>query len=274
MTSFQKVIKYAALALALLIVCGIISAIVNIGLGIVHFIDSDSVNANTKSDSYQFTDVSDLNIKVDAGVLDIRTGSGFAVEAKNVPQDFKCEVTDGVLTIRSEFSVHSFFPFWDNKESEIIVYLPKDFVAGTADINLSAGKTLIKGLSCDTLRIETGAGEFTADNITAKDCVYDGGVGNTEMNGVSFAGLDLKAGVGKVSIDGLITGNSRIECGVGELTLNINASADDYTLRLKTGIGKMELNGETVTNNYNTGTGPHLLEINGGIGKAEITFGK
>lgn len=292
MNSFQRIIKYCAIALAIVLAIGIISAIVNLVLGLVNLSSGRAFQGNifTFHHRYEaeevktidftdtFTDVRSLNIDNSTGELKIKVGDTFKVEAENVLEGFKARVNgNGELTINDNDSGISFFSFHfrgiNNPNSKITVYLPEGFVAEEARISTGAGTVTIDELNAEYLSISAGAGNIKGSNLTADKVKLEGGVGQVTLDEVDFNDADFDCGVGNLNIQGVLTGDSKCECGVGEVRMELNGDVNDYDLDVESGIGTVRVNGSRISEDYEgNNSAENSIEIDGGVGNVTINI--
>ncbi len=291
MNTFQKIIKYCAIAFAIILAIGIITSIAGAATAIVNlvsnrFVHRDSIDVDFHEDrkrsskdlTKSFQDVKNLDIDIDTGSLQIVNGNTFRVEAENVSDDFEAKVTsNGTLILREKMRRFNFlwfnFDLSNNLNSRIILYLPDDFVSKETKINNGAGKVTIEGLKTKELSISAGAGNMDGSMIKADKVELNGGVGSISFKEIDFGDMDLDCGVGNVLIEGKVTGDSTIDCGVGNVDLNLIGSAEDYDFDIEAGVGRVRLNGERISKEYRRNNGAaSSIEIDGGVGDVEINF--
>lgn len=280
MNSFQRVIKYLAIAFAILLAVGIISAIASFVTNIISGVTGGfrfSDNRKRIDFAEDFTDVDSVDIKNAAGTLTIKTGDTFRVEAENVLQDFTAGLTpNGTLTIREKgaFSFHWFnFNGFINSTSRITVYLPEDFVADDVKLDSGAGNVVINRLQTDSLTINCGAGSVSGSDMVAEDANIDCGVGNVTMTDVSLKDADINGGVGNLKLIGDLFGDSEVGCGVGEVDLELSGSEEDYDLNIDAGLGSVRVNGEKISKSFrNRNDADNSLKVSGGVGSVNIDF--
>lgn len=284
MSSFQKTIKYIAIAFAILLAVGIISGIANAAFAVVSAVVggigySEKEAEKGKTDvTDTFTDVKSLDINNSTGKLMIKIGDTFKVEAKDVSKNFKAEVqSDGTLKIsENEKGIHFFwfdFDGFDNPNSKITLYLPEDFVAEEVNIDTGAGNVTIDRLQTDRLIISAGAGNITAQNLGASDFDLDGGVGNVTLDNVKITDADFECGVGNLSVEGILLGDTRIDCGVGNVNLDLAGNSNEYDLDVDSGVGTIRLNGEKISDNYKIDQNrENSIRIDGGVGDVRINM--
>lgn len=275
MSTFQKVIKYASITLAVFLTVGILSGIVGVISGVISIFSNgeDEYKLNYVKD---FTDVEQLDISNGVGEITIRPGDGFKVEGRNVSKNFKAYVNNGTLIVEEKDSDKKFFWFIfgsGNNKSSVTVYVPSDFNAKKIKIDSGTGKITLEDLSTDYLQINGGVGEINGQNITAKAVKAKGGVGDMTFRDVNFTDVDFDNGVGDLEIDGIIIGKSEFECGVGNIKLNINGNRKDYALIFDDNLGSIRVNGQKVSSEYRDSfSAKHTISIDGGVGDVKIDF--
>jgi DUF4097 and DUF4098 domain-containing protein YvlB len=278
MSSFQRVIKYVAIAFAVLLAVGIISGIASAAINIISAVTGKSFfgyNEKRIDFSSDFIGVESLDISNSAGNMYIVVGDTFRVEAENVLDSFQAEVTgNGTLTVSEDDKAFQWFNFlnFGNHKSKITVYLPEDFVADKAYINTGAGDLQIDKLNSEDLAINAGAGNVRGNNMTAERTKIDGGVGNITLSGVSFTEANLQCGVGSMKLDGELQGDNKLDCGIGDIDLELKGDREDYDIDIDSGIGTIRVDGKKVSELDQDNDAMNSIKVNGGIGKVNIDF--
>jgi len=286
MSSFQKTIKYCAIAFAIILGVGIISGIANAVFAVVSVVsgggfithnNNNNNNEKTIDFSKTYSDVRSLDLDNATGELKIRIGETFKVEAENVSESFEAKVSsDGKLTITENNKIEFFwfqFDGFNSPNSKITVYLPADFVAEEAKINTGAGTVSVEGLKTEYLMISAGAGNISGSNLVADEVKIEGGVGNVQFSDVNFTDADFDCGVGNLDIGGVLLGENKIDCGIGEVDLNLKGDVDDYELNIDSGVGTVRLNGEKIRDSHNSNNwAQHSIKVNGGVGNVKINI--
>lgn len=282
MTSFQKVIKYCAIAFAILLAIGIISGIASAVFGVVSAISGNMGytfhDRKTIDVTETFTGVKSLDIDNSTGNLKIETGETFQIVAERVSESFEAKVSgDGVLRLYEDESDFKFFGInfdgLESPNSKITLYLPADFVAEETKIETGAGAVSIEGLQTEYLYISAGAGNITGSNVSAGKVKIDGGVGNVDLEEVVFEDADFDCGVGNLDIQGVLTGKNEIDCGVGGVSLDLAGDLEDYDLDIDAGVGTIRINGEKISGEANIDNhGGNSIKIDGGVGDVRINI--
>lgn len=273
MNTFQKIIKYAAIAFAIILTVGILSGLVGVVATVVTVFDG--VEDETIDFSEDFTGVESLDIDSKYGKLSIKPGDQFRVEATNVSDKFRAKVNNGTLIVDELDFKFLWFDFGKTirRNARVTIYVPENFNAKRIEIDNGAGEVIVENLSTDVLIVNAGVGEITGHNISARTVKASGGVGDIKFTDVNFTDVEFDSGVGDVRLDGIITGDSEFDCGIGNVEIVINGSREDYNLDIDSGIGSIKINGSKISSNYKDNyKSDHSISINGGIGSVEINF--
>lgn len=265
MTSFQKVIKYLAVGLALFICITILTGVV-VGIksifenfNIIKEDDTDYNEVIKYNDEFQY-----LDINLNSSNLIIKTGNKFSVETfdKNIKiykEDDKLKVVDKNKKVINR------------KIKDFIVTIPQNYNFKAVEINTGAGKVNVDGINTNLLEMNLGAGKTVLNNINSNKSIIETGAGSVKINNSNLNDLNLKLGAGKIDINAIITGNSYIESGIGELNLLLNLPLSDYTFEFEKGIGELKFNNGVIKNNeVIIGGGPNSIKVEGGIGSINI----
>lgn len=264
MTTFQKIIKYLAMAFAVYLIVNIIGGILSLfGLFDV-FLGKDS--AAEKATTYTVSpDITALDIDISTADVTITQGERFSVESNL--NDLNVKEKDGVLILKEDrgFSTH--------KGGTLKLYLPEHTVLEEADIETGAGTLTVDTLSADELTFELGAGEAEIENLQAtKRAVIDGGAGSIAIHGGSLKNLDLDMGVGEINLTAALSGNNKLDLGVGESNLTLIGSKEEYDLDIEKGIGSVTIDGEDLDDYIGSTGGQNRVSIDGGVGEIHVYF--
>lgn len=274
MNTFQRTIKYLAMAFAIVLTIGILTTIVNVVSGLVYTFNGDE--DGTIDYSMDFTDVSQLDISHELGKLNLKVGSGFRVEARNVSDGFRANLSNGTLVIGNSTHIKKllWFDFGTSRSKSVVnVYVPKDFVADRIKIDSGFGNMSLEDISAEDLIIDAGVGNIKGSNLSAKKVEIDGGVGEVDFTNVNFTDLDLNHGVGNIKIDGVILGKSEIDGGIGGIKLGVRGAREDYAIRISAGLGRVRVNGKKFNSDYNdTYNADNIIKIDGGLGEVDLVF--
>lgn len=260
MTSFQKVIKYCALGLAILLIVSIAGGVLRLAaaLGAFRSGSSEEPVENRWSGSTAFTD---LELELRSLELEIKEGEGFSLES-NSPH----------ITVKEQGSTLIVREKKNNfKNGKLTLCIPKDHSFRKVEIDAGAGEFLIQSLSAEVLDLDLGAGEAIIENLAVtKRAEIDGGAGKLTVCNGAIRDLDVDMGVGQLSVTARLTGTSMVDCGVGKTVLNLIGIREDYQLHLDKGIGTATFNGEPMRDQVVYGDSNCVVNIDSGIGPIEI----
>ena len=268
MTTFQKVIKYLALALAIFLIVTIIGGIITGLTGVSYLLSGKNDKVVGEMQNFSIDgEISSLSVDLSGAELKIKTADNFSVESNHKYISVKTD--SGKLRISETKRFFAVSP----KGLTVILSVPKDFVFDNAMIDTGAGKVEIETLACDVLELSLGAGKADIKNLTANSrAEIDGGAGELNIDGGKLCNLNLDMGVGKLTLKSRIEGKSDLDYGVGETDLILLGSKDDYKIELDKGIGEARLDGESMRDDSVYGSGENFIEIDGGIGEINIEF--
>ena len=268
MNSVQKVIKYLALAFAILLTVSIIGGIITGLTGISYVLSGKNNNTVGEMQIYPIEgEISSLSVTLSGAEFKINTADKFSVESNH--KYISVKDNNGKLCISETKKLFAVSP----KGATVILNVPENFVFNEATIDTGAGKVEIETLSCDVLKLSLGAGKADIKNLTANSRAdIDGGAGKLSIDGGKLCNLNLDMGVGKLMLKSRIEGKSDLDYGVGETNLTLLGSREDYKIELDKGIGEAKLAGEDMKDDFVYGTGENTIEIDGGIGSINIDF--
>lgn len=264
MNTFQRIIKYAALALAFSIIVSILSLLFGFISSISEiFVSSVSTEISTElSTDYIGSQINSLEIDLKEVSLYIIKGNSFNVKTNT--DKITSAVINGELKIKDKSSKYS-----KNKIVELTI--PENVILNEIDIEVGLGKNNIELLNANNIKLELGAGKMTINNINAyTNFEVDGGSGEINIMNANVSNMEIDMGVGLTTFEGTLKGNNKIEAGIGELIINLKDSIDNYRFDVNKAIGSIKVNNNEISNNTIYGTGVNLLKIDGGIGSIKI----
>ena len=265
MTSWQKAIKYAAIAFAIFLCFSIIGGIASAAVSGFSYVFAKSESPGEMRDYTISSDITDLKIQIKASALSIKTGEHFKLQSNGKNLDIEEE--NGLLRITEKNRHLGFY----NSDAVLELCLPEGTALNTVQIEAGAGKVTINQLTSGTLSLTFGAGEVNMKHLTATNTSkINGGAGEITVQDGHFKDLDLNMGVGKLNLHAKFTGNCDFDLGIGTSNITLLGNMDEYCIRTKKGIGEITLDGKAVSNNTSTGSGPNNIKINGGIGEIHL----
>ena len=274
MTTLQKVIKYLALAFAIFLTVSIVGGILSaVGLLGSLFSDDDAEWGDVIGETKTYTvssEISDLNIQINAADFYIKEGKGFSVESnlKNLEVDEK----NGCLTLKdlTKIKLNGSNAY---ENAVLTIYVPVGTVFDNVNIKTGAGRFTVDSLSAATIGFELGAGDVTISKLIAeKSANIEGGAGRITISDGAIKNLDLEMGLGQLNLTSALMGDCNLDSGVGEMNVTLLGSKDDYELDIEKGIGNITVDGKNVTDFGSSGNGANEVDIHGGVGAINVRF--
>lgn len=285
MTTFQKIIKYAAIAFGAYLCVIIISAIVlaittifgiTIGMNTIEESFNNSNQEVIKSLNYEYIGIEKLDFELGMCKLNIQNDETLTdkikVEMKNTSDKMYCKQNGNELKIEDDKNVSMNFFKSRNIVPEITIYIPEKQEFVNVDLNVSINDVNIEKLTAEKAKIETGGGRCIIKDITAKQLDIEGGAGETIIENSKADKLELDAGVGSTVITTEILNVADIDAGVGRLELNLLGSKEKYMIRPSVGIGGIIVDNQSVENKKTIGNGDRRINIDAGVGEVVVNF--
>lgn len=273
------------------VIAGVLAVTGAVMMGCAFVQRANHPDGKTWTDSFEEFD----NIELKAGFCTVHVepvgeDEECRIDFVNMPKDTEAYVDGDTLVIddniekRNHFRIISFGDF-DWQIGELTIYLPeKDY----DKIKLSMGvmdSSIIEGISCDTLILETGVGDVDlTDTVILKDFEADFGTGDCTMRDVTVKGksdidfgvgtfraddvqmmqkCDLDMGTGDCDISDSLFGGLELDSGVGDVTLNSTELKGDVNISLGTGDMEFDLIGDPMDFNFRADDGIGDVTIDG-----------
>lgn len=265
MTTFQKVIKYLAMAFAVFLTVSIIGGLLSaVGL-FSGFTADDAVLEDTRVYEVR-SEIQSLDIQINAADFAIKQAEAFSVESNlkylSVSED------DGVLTIKEEKKYTATYT-----DALLTLYIPAGAAFDKINIITGAARLTAEPLIAESVKLQLGAGDVRIESLTASvKADIEGGAGKITVDSGTLNDLELKMGVGELNLTAALLGSSELTFGVGESNLTLLGSKDDYRVEVEKGLGNITVDGKSVTDFGNSGSGENHVEIEGGIGRIDLRF--
>lgn len=266
MTSWQKAVKYSAIAFAICLCVSIFNGIFG-AIGLV-FNTLDGKDNAGKMKTYNISsNIQELKLDINAARLVIANSDTLRVESNN--KYLKVTEQDGCLIINETERNYSDM----NGKIEVTLYLPEDIVLKNANISTGAGQVKIDRLAAENLYLELGAGQVNIDTLEAY-CTSQiiGGAGQMILSNGALQNLKLDMGVGELRFTSALKGDCEFDMGVGAAHITLIGSENDYRIELDKGLGDARINGQSLSDGAVCGNGANSIEVEGGIGEIRINF--
>lgn len=271
MTIAQKVIKYWAIALAVLLTVMIVGLIIKAVVFIGGSFTEEDVIGELQN-YYTSSDVQRLDIEINAADVYVKEGETLLVESNL--KNLKVEEKNGCLTIKDSTKVRrQLFDSNTFKEAVFTLYVPEGTVFDEINLTTGAVRLTVDVLSAKTIDLKLGAGDVSIGSLFAsKSADIEGGAGRITVSGGSLNGLDLEMGVGELNLTSALSGECKLELGIGASNITLIGNSEDYELEVEKGIGSIYVDGKAVTDFGSSGNGTAEVKISGGIGEINVRF--
>ena len=268
MTTAQKCIKYCAIALAILLIVSIFTGILTGITSLLYlFGGSDSEMPTDMQEIYTGDVPRALDMEIRAAAVRIQQGEKFSVSSNH--KKIVAKLDGDTLEIedkRNGVSVGA-------EDAAILITIPEDAVFKAFFLEIGAGDIDIASLTANTIELDIGAADFTAEYLSAKTRIdADLGAGNFRLASGYLCMPDFDLGVGKTALTATMIGEGDFDCGVGDLALTVYGAPSSYTVYANRGIGRFTVDGESVSDGDVIGSGENTLRISGGIGNVDVSF--
>ena len=202
-----------------------------------------------------------LDIKINAADFYIELSDKFSIESNLKDLSIK------------EVVVHKIEKSVSYTDAIFKLYIPNDIVFEEVDIESGAGRFTLNSLSAKSIELEFGAGQVNIASINASSSIdIEGGAGEINISSGSLNNLSLKMGVGSLNLTATLNGKSNLEFGVGESNMTLIGSKDDYSFNIKAGIGSISIDGKAYSEFNNNKNAQNEIIIKGGVGALNVSF--
>lgn len=276
MKTTQRIIKYFAILLAILIIISIVSALLfglNIFSGILGLTkenisnkENSEILTSVETEKYfENRQINNMKIELYYANLIIEVGNNFHVQTNTNNIEYKQSNNQLVVKEKNANLFNS------NNQRTITITIPVDTVLDTVSIEAGAGEIQIEKMATKNLDLEIGAGTVNITDLqVTQKAKIEGGAGRLEMLSGEIANLDLEMGIGDLILATSLSGNNKIDAGIGKLELTLTDGLDNYVIRANKGIGSIKIDGNEINNNVEYGNGAIYLKVDGGVGSVDI----
>lgn len=247
MRSTQKVIKYVAMAFAILLTVGIITAIIEIislfAGGIGGWNEADISEYKT----FDYAIVETIKLDAHAGSYIIETGDVDEIQISYNRESIDVSMeNDTTLKIKSDK-----FMFRGSNNEKIKIIIPKAMDLKKLDLDIGVGEIEVSNIETAIGKINLGVGSIKVKNSTMVEGSIDLGIGEINFTGRSD--------------------NLYLDNGIGEITATIIGNIDDYSVKADAGLGDETVNNNS-SGNYSNSSAEKKIVADLGIGDIKITF--
>lgn len=274
MTSFQRIIKYCATALAIFLIVTIIgggvTAILTVtGIKSIKNEIEENKEQFSQLEEYIVADKSPESLYIEVGAANMAIEKGDKFTVRYAGTNFSFSEEEDKLKIESNGGSLFSLGF----TGQLVITVPEKISFKKVSVSAGAGDIYIESLVCDSLELDLGAGRMDVDYIRVnKDAEFDGGAGEMIIADGSISNLELSSGVGKTDATVHLKGKNTLEAGIGDTKITLKGKKENYTISAETGIGDFRVDGKRVADGDIIGDGKDIVEIEGGIGAVRVRF--
>lgn len=231
MSTAQRIIRYFAIGLAVLITVSIISgAIALVSMISGGFGGREKPDEELKyAESFGNEPLTSLKLEIGATSLTVKEGEP-AVKTNN--PDISWSLKDGTLTVKEKKRNVS---FGNNYSYDLEIYIPQGTELDVVDIVAGVGEISISSLTMNTLRLVLGIGEADLSLSIKEGADIDCGIGKmslTLLGGRDDYTLTVSKGIGEMTVDEKQLRNDTT-VGDGDAKIQINGGIGDITVEFE-----------------------------------------
>ena len=267
MKPWQTLVKYCAIALAVILIVNIAFWSLT-AFGFIFRLSSSGTSDEAEVYSFDSDVIDCLDVDIAAAHVTLHADPGDKIIVKSNIKNLTAKDSGSTLKVKEKQG-----PFTVTESDAFVeIIYPIDFIFEKVDIFSGAGKLGIHSLTAKEFDLELGAGDTSIDRLTVtKEADIDGGAGNLSFTRTEITDLDLDMGVGRLSFNVILNGKNQISLGIGEAILDFYDDAERYYFDVEKGIGEIEYYG-TDESNFKRADQESFVKIEGGIGKITVRF--
>lgn len=222
------------------------------------------------------TGIENLDIEVGGCILEAKTSKddSFYIEV-NKAYKFQGYVEDATLYIKASNGAKT----WNKMGScTITLYVPRDFMFGTVEVELGAGVLEFSDLRAgDCISLEVGAGQIGIDNLQSNELNLEIGAGEIELENMEVWGeLAAEIGMGNFEAHGTVYADANIQCSMGNVDLELAGGETSYNYIVECAMGNIDIGNHSYSGlaketSINNGAGV-TVEIQCAMGNVSVSF--
>jgi len=274
MNGIQKVIKYCAMAFAILLSVVILGSIVMAVAGVsTGLFGVDSVVSGNKervrlSEAYSVEAATNMGIEkilVDCNAeIVLEQGETLSIEAVDVTEDYEIRCADGVFGIvqdRPDFTIHWLWFDDISAREKVVVTVPAEFPLEQIKVVSGSGAVSVSDAEAENVILDSGSGRVTVNEVKATGFLVDSGSGKVSVANTIASEFELVSGSGAVSIENSELGELLLDTGSGAVSMKQIEAKD---AKVDTGSGSVAITGTlTGTCEFETGSGSLTIGLDG-----------
>ena len=217
MSTFQKVIKYVAIAFALFLAITIVKFGIDIAYVVVQSIGSAKVEEKYSEATFS-QNSTELDINLSISSLTIKHGESFRYES-NV-NGLEYNQVDNKLIIKDNNKNNMF----KSNNSYVILYVPEGLIFDKVSIKMGVGKLDIEDVSLNNVNFDLGIGKAIINSDLSGHNVIKCGIGELDLNlnlDNDQYTFDLEKGIGSIKVNEVsVSDDGRIGNGINYISVD------------------------------------------------------
>ena len=208
-------------------------------------------NQETKQgtvEKYQVSSAGVEELKLDLGgcvfAMEESEDDDFWVEARNVDK-LQAYVDGDTLHLVS--TKNGSIKGSDIKKTEVILYVPADFVFDKAKLDLGAGVLKAETFAAEKIEFKLGAGEVEVNHLDCDALELKVGAGSVRIKDASIGKVKSEVGAGSIEINGSIDGDAEFSCSAGNIDIALSNDYNDFDYKVDCSAGNVQLGDKKYT---------------------------
>lgn len=241
--------------------------------GAEHSVTKETDETDGETYRYEIGEARNLDIDISAAEIlftESESDNAVAVTLYDCKKNYYTGEVKGD-TLHIEYELEN-VAYYGDDHAKIVIAIPTGMEFDDIDIDMGAANAIfeLSDVSCNTLRMDVGAANVTAEEFHVKE-LFDVsvGAGNLEIKDGFYKNINLSCGMGSADMQGAVSGNVMASCGMGDMDIRLEGNPEAYNYNLSCGMGDMTVNGVK----YSGIAGEQQIKNEGAIGIVEIDCG-
>ena len=183
------------------------------------------------------------NILIEAGgcELQIETSENdsYGITTTEILDELQCYVQDRTLYVKC--GPRAWHEMSRDRIDRITLYIPAGVNLEEMEMELGAGNFTADCISAEELTIASGASNVSIGRLIAEEVSLEIGAGNTTIRDAEIGELSAEVGAGNFSLQGVINGDVDVNAGMGTVYLNLAGKESDFNYDTDCALGSIHI---------------------------------
>ena len=183
------------------------------------------------------------NILIEAGVCELQIetseNDSYGITTTEILDELQCYVQDRMLYVKCGPRV--WHEMSRDRIDRITLYIPAGVNLEEMEMKLGAGNFTADCISAEELAIASGASNVSIGRLTAEEVSLEIGAGNTTIRDAEIGELSAEVGAGNFSLQGAINGDVDVNAGMGSVYLNLAGKESDFNYDTDCALGSIHI---------------------------------